>query len=135
MKMEKIYTCIYERFSLLKRESFPTLSKFLWVVSFISHGHSSFLKAFFEIELGPLDFNMVSKPSLRCWAYFPLLLSMCLVIVSHMMGHIKKREFCPTLSKFLQVFWKNREWNLPLSLIGSKDLEREEKIFLLLTRF
>ncbi len=60
MKMEKIYTCIYERFSLLKRESFPTLSKFLWDVSFISHGHPSFLKASFEIELSPLNFNIVS---------------------------------------------------------------------------
>jgi hypothetical protein len=31
---------------------------------YISHGQSSSLKAFFEIELGPLDFNMVLEPLL-----------------------------------------------------------------------
>jgi hypothetical protein len=32
---------------------------------------SSSLKVSFEIELGPLDFNMVSEPPLGCWADLP----------------------------------------------------------------
>ena len=43
--------------NLLKRESSPTLTKFPWVLQFISHGQSSSLNASFKIELGPLDFN------------------------------------------------------------------------------
>jgi hypothetical protein len=31
----------------------------------------SSLKAYFEIELGPLDFNMVSESPLGCWADLP----------------------------------------------------------------
>ena len=43
--------------NLLKRESSPTLTKFPWVVQFISHRQSSSLNVSFEIELGPLDYN------------------------------------------------------------------------------
>jgi hypothetical protein len=44
---------------VLKRESYPTLTKYNWIVQFISRGQSSSLKASFEIELGPLDFNIM----------------------------------------------------------------------------
>jgi hypothetical protein len=47
------------------------------------------LNAFFEIELGPLDFNMVSEPTFGCWADLPLLLSTYLMIMPHVKGHIK----------------------------------------------
>ena len=43
---------------ILKRESCPTLTKYYWVVQFISHRHPSSLKMSFEIELGLLDFNL-----------------------------------------------------------------------------
>ncbi len=56
---------------VLKRESCPTLTKYSWVVQFISHRHLSSLKASFEIDLGPLDFNMVSELSLGFWANLP----------------------------------------------------------------
>ena len=49
---------------ILKWESCPTLTKYSWVVQFISHGHPSSLKASFEIELGPLDFNMALEHGL-----------------------------------------------------------------------
>lgn len=45
-----------------KKESCPTLSKFLWVVHFISHKHLSSLKASFKIELGSLNFNRCQPP-------------------------------------------------------------------------
>jgi hypothetical protein len=57
---------------LLKRESCHTLTKYFWVVQFISYGHPSSLKTSFEIELGPLDFNMISEPPIGHWAYLPL---------------------------------------------------------------
>jgi hypothetical protein len=50
--------------NLLKRDSSLTLTMLSLVVQFISHGQSSSLNAYFEIELGPLDFN---KPSLLVW--------------------------------------------------------------------
>ena len=49
---------------ILKWESSLTLTKYSWVVQLISHGQSSSLKASFEIELGPLDFN-ISNPFFR----------------------------------------------------------------------
>jgi hypothetical protein len=39
----------------------PTLERVGASNRYISHGQSSSLKASFEIELGPLDFNMVSE--------------------------------------------------------------------------
>ena len=50
----------------------PTLERVGMSNRYISHGQSSSLKTFFEIELGPLDFNMVSEPPLECWADLPL---------------------------------------------------------------
>ena len=44
-------------FDVLKRKFCPTLTKYYWVVQFISHEHPSSLKASFEIELDLLDFN------------------------------------------------------------------------------
>jgi hypothetical protein len=49
---------------LLKREFCPTLTKYYWVVQFISHGQSSTFKTSFEIELDLLDFNTFSLISL-----------------------------------------------------------------------
>ena len=57
--------------SLLKRESCPILTKYSWVVQFISHVHLSSLKMSFEIELGPLDLNMVSEPPIGYWIDLP----------------------------------------------------------------
>jgi hypothetical protein len=54
-------------------------------VQLISHGQSSFLKASFEIELGPLDFNMVSEPLLECQADLPF-------IMVHVFGWSVTRE-------------------------------------------
>jgi hypothetical protein len=51
----------------------PTLERVRVSNKYISHGQSSSHKASFEIELGPLDFNMVSEPSLGCWADLRLL--------------------------------------------------------------
>ena len=51
----------------------------------ISHGQSSFLKVSFEIELGPLDFNMVSELLLECQADLPF-------IMVHVFGWSVTRE-------------------------------------------
>jgi hypothetical protein len=42
------------------------LTKYSWVVQFISHDILH-LKVSFEITLGPLDFNIVLEPLLGCW--------------------------------------------------------------------
>ena len=51
---------------ILKRESSPTLTKYYWVVQFISHEHLLFLNASFEIEINPLNFNKKKKSSRKC---------------------------------------------------------------------
>ena len=88
---------------ILKRESCPTLTKYSWVVQLISHGQSSSLKASFEIELGPLDFNMVSEPPLGCWADLPLNYDPRVWLVCHTWEGILKWESCPTLTKYSWV--------------------------------
>ena len=85
--------------TLLKWESCPTLTKCSWVVQFISHEHPSSLKASFEIELGPLDFNMVSEPPLGYWADLPPYYGPRVWLVRHTWGGILKWESCPTLTK------------------------------------
>ena len=61
-------------------------------MQFISHEQSSSLKAFFEIDLGPLDFNMVSElPPWMLDRSSPQLWSTCLVDLPHVRGHIKVR--------------------------------------------
>ena len=55
------------------------LTKYYWIVQFIRHEQSLSFKASFEIELGSLDFNIVSEPPLRCWANLP-------PIMVHMFG-------------------------------------------------
>ena len=66
----------------------------------ISHGQSLSFKASFEIELGLLDFNMVSELPLGCWADLPPIV--CPRVDDHATreGHIKVR----VLSHIDQVF-------------------------------
>jgi hypothetical protein len=61
------------------------LTKYSWVMQFISHEHPSFHKESFKIELGSLDFNMVSESPLGCWADLP-------PIVVHVFGWSATRE-------------------------------------------
>ena len=80
--------------SLLKRESCPTLTKYYWLMQLISHGQSSSLKASFEIELGPLDFNMVSESSLRYWAdLFPIMVHVFDWSVTREKTHLRESFF------------------------------------------
>ncbi len=51
----------------------------------ISHGQSSSHKTYFEIELGPLDFNIISEPPLGYWADLP-------PIMVHVFGWSVTRE-------------------------------------------
>ena len=62
------------------------MSKFSGIVQFISHEHLSSLKAYFEIELDPLDFNKVSEPPLGCWTDLPL------YYVIHVFGWLTTHE-------------------------------------------
>ena len=88
---------------VLKWESCPTLTKYSWVVQFISHGHPSSLKTSFEIELGPLDFDMVSEPPVGYWADLPPYYGPRAWLVHHTWGGILKWESCPTLTKYSGV--------------------------------
>ena len=72
-------------------------------MQFISHGQSLSLKASFEIELNPLDFNMVSEPSLGCWADLPPNYGPRVWLVRHTWGGMLKWESCPTLTKYSWV--------------------------------
>jgi hypothetical protein len=66
---------------------FLLLSEFIFK-PFCSFGIDIVLFCFlasFEIELDPLDFNMVSEPPLRCWVD-SLLLSTCLMFMPHVRG-------------------------------------------------
>ena len=94
-----LVTIQHQSSNLLKKESSPTLTKYYWVMQFISHGKSSFHKASFEIELGLLDFNMVSEPSLGYWTDLPLYYGPHVWLVRHTWGGILKRESSPTLTK------------------------------------
>ena len=82
---------VLQKWFLLKWESSPTLTKYYWVVQFIIHGQSSSLKASFEIELGPLDFNMVSEHTSPP------------IMVRHSWGGILKWESSLTLIKYYWV--------------------------------
>ena len=93
----------FHRLLLLKWESCPTLAKYFWVVEFISHGYPSSLKASFEIELGPLDFNMVLELPLGCWTDLSLYYGPRVWLIRYMWGGILKWESCPTLTKYSWV--------------------------------
>ena len=49
-------------------------------MQFISHGHLSSLKVSFKIDLGLLDFNMVSELSFGFWANLPVVLMITMTL-------------------------------------------------------
>ena len=93
----------YTWWGILKWESSPTLTKYSWVVQFISHEQSSSLKASFEIELGSLNSNMVLEPPLGCWADLPPYYGPYVWLIRHTWGGILKWESSPTLTKYSWV--------------------------------
>ena len=91
----------------IKKRVLSTLTKYYWVVQFISHEHPSSLKASLRlIELGSLDFNMVSKSPLGCWADLPSYYDLRIWLVRH------------TWEDILKNAQDLREWNL-LRVSGS----------------